>query len=73
MEIKLEGRVAGLWAAELYRVWVETARSSLQESSPSIYATSHMLRLPAWNEYNRMACQVLGHLFSLYRNPTSTG
>ena len=25
MEMKLEGRVAGPWAAELSRVWVETA------------------------------------------------
>jgi ABC-type transporter Mla MlaB component len=25
VEMKLEGRVAGLWAAEVSRVWVETA------------------------------------------------
>jgi anti-anti-sigma factor len=55
LEIKLEGRIAGPWAAELDRVWVETA--------PRLATRKLVLDLSSVTYADPAGAQVLGQIY----------
>ena len=56
LEIKLEGRIAGPWAAELDRVWVETA--------PRLATRKLVLDLSSVTYADSSGTQVLGQIYA---------
>ena len=56
LEIKLEGRIAGPWAEELSRVWVETA--------PRLASRKLILDLSSVTYADADGTQVLGEIFA---------
>jgi anti-anti-sigma factor len=59
MEIKLEGRIAGPWAAELGRVWVETA--------PRLASRKLILNLSSVTYADASGTELLGRIYSQTR------
>jgi anti-anti-sigma regulatory factor len=56
LEMKLEGRIAGPWAAELGRVWVETA--------PRLAARNLILDLSSVTYADTAGTQLLGQIYA---------